>query len=104
MRGTCPNKGPTLIRRQFIACQSEPGGGAGGGGGGRGGALWKINTGRLDHPSNLIRVFVVGSMDDYYPKHLFFFSCGQRLLYIVCLFLLRFYGPVNAMGSCRARS
>ena len=23
---------------------------------------------------------------------------------IVCLFVLRFYGPVNPMGSCRARS
>ena len=22
----------------------------------------------------------------------------------VCLFMLRFYGPVNPMGSCRARS
>ena len=22
----------------------------------------------------------------------------------VCLFVLRFYGPVNPMGSCRARS
>ena len=30
----------------------------------------------------------------------------QRLLYVefVCLFVLRFYGPVNPMGSCRARS
>ena len=26
---------------------------------------------------------------------------GQK---IVCLFVLRFYGPVNPMGSCRARS
>ena len=24
--------------------------------------------------------------------------------FIVCLFVLRFYGPVNPMGSCRARS
>ena len=23
---------------------------------------------------------------------------------LVCLFVLRFYGPVNPMGSCRARS
>ena len=23
---------------------------------------------------------------------------------VVCLFVLRFYGPVNPMGSCRARS
>ena len=22
----------------------------------------------------------------------------------VCLFILRFYGPINPMGSCRARS
>ena len=25
-------------------------------------------------------------------------------LLFVCLFVLRFYGPVNPMGSCRARS
>ena len=25
-------------------------------------------------------------------------------LVVVCLFMLRFYGPVNPMGSCRARS
>ena len=25
-------------------------------------------------------------------------------LAIICLFVLRFYGPVNPMGSCRARS
>ena len=25
-------------------------------------------------------------------------------VHIVCLFVLRFYGPVNPMGSCRARS
>ena len=25
-------------------------------------------------------------------------------LQFVCLFVLRFYGPVNPMGSCRARS
>ena len=31
---------------------------------------------------------------------------GNNLLplYTVCLFVLRFYGPVNPMGSCRARS
>ena len=23
---------------------------------------------------------------------------------VICLFVLRFYGPVNPMGSCRARS
>ena len=23
---------------------------------------------------------------------------------VLCLFVLRFYGPVNPMGSCRARS
>ena len=28
----------------------------------------------------------------------------QRSLFRVCLFVLRFYGPVNPMGSCRARS
>ena len=27
-----------------------------------------------------------------------------RLLLFFCLFVLRFYGPVNPMGSCRARS
>ena len=28
----------------------------------------------------------------------------QETLCFVCLFVLRFYGPVNPMGSCRARS
>ena len=38
------------------------------------------------------------------------FKCHQprtekvRILSFVCLFVLRFYGPVNPMGSCRARS
>ena len=37
-------------------------------------------------------------------------SCRTRkqltflILSIICLFVLRFYGPVNPMGSCRARS
>ena len=29
---------------------------------------------------------------------------GIILAILVCLFVLRFYGPVNPMGSCRARS
>ena len=33
--------------------------------------------------------------------HYFFI---QHRAYFVCLFVLRFYGPVNPMGSCRARS
>ena len=28
---------------------------------------------------------------------------GQMDGWTVCLFVLRFYGPVNPMGSCRAR-
>ena len=28
----------------------------------------------------------------------------KESLEFVCLFVLRFYGPVNPMGSCRARS
>ena len=38
-------------------------------------------------------------------------GCAKRKEYhdetktdMVCLFVLRFYGPVNPMGSCRARS
>ena len=33
-------------------------------------------------------------------------KCARELLktYKCCLFVLRFYGPVNPMGSCRARS
>ena len=36
------------------------------------------------------------------------FVCVMLICYfsqnMVCLFVLRFYGPVNPMGSCRARS
>ena len=33
------------------------------------------------------------------------FFCVSYFFYmLVCLFVLRFYGPVNPMGSCRARS
>ena len=32
------------------------------------------------------------------------FSKLKRTQTWVCLFVLRFYGPVNPMGSCRARS
>ena len=28
----------------------------------------------------------------------------ERILSFVCLFVLKFYGPVNPMGPCRARS
>ena len=30
--------------------------------------------------------------------------CVYMYCLFVCLFVLRFYGPVNPMGSCRARS
>ena len=30
--------------------------------------------------------------------------CKRYVCLFVCLFVLRFYGPVNPMGSCRARS
>ena len=30
--------------------------------------------------------------------------CTQIMAKVFCLFVLRFYGPVNPMGSCRARS
>ena len=44
-----------------------------------------------------------------FASHLFFFqSLGKAVLYdrgiSWVLFVLRFYGPVNPMGSCRARS
>ena len=29
---------------------------------------------------------------------------GGEVCWLVCLFVLRFYGPVNPMGSCRERS
>ena len=32
------------------------------------------------------------------------FSRADLVLLGVCLFVLRFYGPVNPMGSCQARS
>ena len=32
------------------------------------------------------------------------YSHGFYFHRVVCLFVLRFYGPVNPMGSCRARS
>ena len=35
-----------------------------------------------------------------YPQHVFFFC----FFGLKCLFVLRFYGPVNPMGSCRAWS
>ena len=35
----------------------------------------------------------------YHNMPAFFITC-----LFVCLFVLRFYGPVNPMGSCRARS
>ena len=34
--------------------------------------------------------------------HLSFLWCHEKAA--LCLFVLRFYGPVNPMGSCRARS
>ena len=30
--------------------------------------------------------------------------CVRMGMCCVCLFVLRFYGPVNPMGSCRAQS
>ena len=39
-------------------------------------------------------------MDRYLKEVLAFVYDGSA----VCLFVLRFYGPVNPMGSCRARS
>ena len=27
-----------------------------------------------------------------------------HMVWKICLFVLRFYGPINTMGSCRARS
>ena len=38
------------------------------------------------------------------PMHPTKFHVNKPLGSIVCLFVLRFYGPVNLMGSCRARS
>ena len=35
-----------------------------------------------------------------YPKHVF----TEKEELLLALFVLRFYGPVNPMGSCRARS
>ena len=32
------------------------------------------------------------------------YHCCRANSYCLCLFVLRFYGPVNPMGSCRARS
>ena len=45
--------------------------------------------------------FIVGISED--------FACGCPIFSVIfcsryCLFALRFYGPVNPMGSCRARS
>ena len=40
--------------------------------------------------------FLVVKISVYLNRHVF--------LMMVCLFVLRFYGPVNPMGSCRARS
>ena len=31
-------------------------------------------------------------------------ECGQKNVFGNCLYVLRFYDPVNPMGSCRARS
>ena len=39
-----------------------------------------------------------------YSLDMFSISYPCWLVFIVCLFVLRFYGPVNSMGSCRARS
>ena len=40
-----------------------------------------------------------------YVFWLFFVILFARLLHLmICLFVLRFYGPVNPLGSCRARS
>ena len=35
---------------------------------------------------------------------IFLFNLKLWLKVFVCLFVLRFYGPVNPLGSCRARS
>ena len=47
---------------------------------------WKVNNGKIE----VIPFFVK-------PSSKFF-------IVNVCLFVLRFYGPVNPMGSCRAWS
>ena len=39
-----------------------------------------------------------------------YFFCGEikntciGTFWLICLFVLRFYGPVNPMGSCQVRS
>ena len=44
-------------------------------------------------------------MEYFYGNYLPFADSRRAVVsFMVCLFVLRFYGPVNPMGSCRARS
>ena len=61
-------------------------------------STWQIHVSNVHKPH-----FINRKMGFTWGKHYFpYFAQKQRLL--VCLFVLRFYGPVNPMGSCRARS
>ena len=46
----------------------------------------------------------ISNVDAKYVKVTGAQNIGQGHRVKVCLFVLRFYGPVNPMGSCRARS
>ena len=39
-----------------------------------------------------------------FPHNIFFISPEKHMLWVLIRLMLRFYGPVNPMGSCRARS
>ena len=64
----------------------------------------------------LIMWYIAQVKKDYQVTIFFFFfffffispwkhrQTSKRQCELICLFVLRFYGPVNPMGSCRARS
>ena len=43
-------------------------------------------------------------LKDIYSSKIDILSSKKGLIPVNCLFVLRFYGPVNPVGSCRARS
>ena len=58
--------------------------------------MYAFNCGSVEYMCNIMCVMIVG---------LDFQNLNEiSSAFLECLFVLRFYGPVNPVGSCRARS